>query len=754
MRKKISTIFFVLIATAQLQAQETQSQQTIRGFVYEVNTKGKKAPLVGAHVYCVRDKKGVLTDEEGAFELFIDHQQNHPICASFVGYLSDTIDLKKGQHAEFLLKPETLKEISLSGKRQKTNTKPLLTVKNIESITAGEIEKAACCNLSECFETTTSVDVGATDAITGTKQIQMLGLGGVYTQVLSENKPFLRGLLASYGLNYLPGSWIESIHIFKGAGSVVNGFESITGQINVEIIKPKTADKLFWNTYLNSFGVVENNFAISQDINDKWKTLFLGHYNYLGRVVDVNKDGFVDNPELNRVSFLSRTEYVGPKNRYALIGLRYIKEAKLAGQVTGDDPNTPEFDTSPPYQVEMDAEQAEANSKVGILFEKPGSGISLISSYRYNKQNIFFGESRYFGKQNSVYLNLIYKTLFGKAKHVFKSGASYYGDNYQEMLLLEPTEPGFYDRHDQTLGVFAEGELKIKEQFSSTFGVRADHSKQWGWWYSPRIHLRINPIETMAVRFSAGRAHRQANVFAENIAYFFSSRELVLHEEYKNLIAERAVNYGFNFIYNFSFLKRATSFNIDLYKTNFEDQVVVDIDSPTQVNIYNLEGVSSSTSLQIDASIEPHRGIEIRFSQKWNDTKTFYSTKSELIQSPFVPKHRGLAQVSYSSWQDNWSVNVTIQNTGPSRVPTQGAGEDKVDGFWSPTFQQLDCQVTRRLQNFECYLGAENLLNYMQPNPIRNIENPFGESFDASMIWGPVMGRLIYVGVRYRFNKK
>jgi hypothetical protein len=740
------------VGVNQLHAQIDHSEHEIKGFVFERDARGDLKPLPGAHVFCVKDQQGTVTDVQGAFLIHTHHAYPHPIMASFVGYESDTIEVKKAREIHFILSPKTLDEVTLVD-RQKTNAKSLLQVKNVEWVSGAELQKAACCNLSESFETNPSVDVSFTDAITGARQIQMLGLDGVYTQILFENMPLLRGLSASYGLNYLPGSWIESIQIAKGTGSVVNGFESLSGQINVELFKPQTADKFFWNTYLNSSGMIENNFIISTPVKGDWHTALLGHYSYLGKSADHNDDHFADDPQTNRISLLNRWEYLGFDNRHIMFGFRYLTEDKLSGQISADDPDTDVFEFARPYEVDMHTEQAEFHSKTGFIFDKPGTSLGLIGSLRYHDQETNFGSSYYSGTQHSMYLNAIYQSNFGNDSKSYKLGMSYYGDNYQEKLKLGADDEEDYERYDQTLGAFGEFQLKQGARFSSILGMRADYSRQWGMWYSPRFHLRYNPLENMVIRASAGRAHRQANVLAENISYFFSSRELVM-DDYANLEAEKAWNYGFNFTYNFHLLGKESTFNMDFYQTDFENQVVVDVEQSQRIKMYNLTGESYSTSLQLDASIEPAEGWEVKFAQKWNETKTTYDGDA-LAQStyvPFVAKYRSLVQLSYTSWQDKWDANVTLQNIGPSRVPAQGMGEKLVEEFWSPNFNLLSGQVTRRFKKFDWYLGIENALNYLQDNPIRSVDNPFSENFDAAMIWGPVMGRKWYSGIRVRIN--
>ena len=756
MRKNLVLFTLLFAGLNTLFAQNTPSQE-ISGYVFERDTKGNLKPLPGSHVFCVTNQNGSVADQNGFFLINTTQPLPQLISASFVGYESDTIQLKKAKAIEFVLRPSTLNEVKLI-ERQKTNAKSILKVSNVEWISGQELQKAACCNLSECFETNASVDIISSDAITGAKKIQMLGLDGVYSDVLVENKPFLRGLAASYGLNYIPGSWIESIQIAKATGSVTNGFQALTGQINTELYKPETVDGFFWNSYLNSVGMIENNFITAAFVGKDWKTALLGHYSYLGRSIDRNGDSFVDEIAINRITLLNRWRYLARPDRHIEFSFRYLSEDKLSGQISGDDLSTEEFEFNTPYEVVIKTDQAEFNSKIGFIFDKPYTSAGIISQVRYHKQETSFGGSVYSGSQHSLYLTANFQSTIIDTTKLYKIGLSYSGDNYDESLLLvRPSAPNLddklYVRTDQILGVYTELIVSHSPRFSSIFGYRADYSRAFGVWHTPRLNMRYKPTDNTAFRVSAGKAYRQANPISENMSYLFSSRNIVL-EDYNSLKPEEAINYGANINHNFYIAGKATSFNIDIYQTDFQNQVVVDIEQTQKLSIYNLEGPSYSKSLQIDFAFEPADGWELKYAHKWNKTQTTYrienGTEEGYItkQSPFIPKHRSLVQMYYTTWQKKWDINITLQNVGPSRVPGQGTADEYIEEYWSESFNHLDGQITRRFKMFDWYVGVENALNYMQPNPIRGVENPFSDNFDAGMIWGPVMGRKWFTGIR------
>ena len=752
MRKRLLLFALIFSGINILYAQITQNNE-ISGHVFERDIEGRLKPLPGAHVFFVTNQNGSITDQNGFFS--INTAQSFPqlISASFVGYESDTIEVTKAKPIEFILRPSTLNEIKLT-ERQKTNAKSILKVSNVEWISGQELQKAACCNLSECFETNASVDIISADPITGAKKIQMLGLDGVYCDVLVENKPFLRGLAASYGLNFIPGSWVESIQIIKAAGSVTNGFQSLTGQINAELFKPETIDGFFWNSYLNSIGMVENNFITSSFIGKGWKTALLGHHSYIGRSVDRNQDSFMDAIVINRLTLLNRWSYMTRPDRHIEFSFRYLTEDKLSGQISGDDLSTEEFEFDTPYEVIINTDQAEFNSKIGFIFDKPYKSAGIITQARYHNQETLFGGSKYSGSQYSLYFKAEFQNTIVDSTKLYKIGLSYFGDHYDEALLLvrpsAPDDHKLYARRDETVGAYTELVVNHSARLSSIIGYRADYSRAFGFWHTPRLNMRYKPTDNTAFRFSLGKAYRQANPISENMSYLFSSRNLVL-EDYNSLKPEEAINYGANINHNFYIAGKATSFNIDIYQTDFQNQVVVDIEQTQKLSIYNLEGPSNSKSLQVDFAFEPGDGWELKYAHKWNKTQTTYhvepgpGTDYLTKQAPFIPRYRSLVQVYYSTWQKKWDINISLQNVGPSRIPSQG----DIEEFWSDSFNQLDGQVTRRFKKFDWYVGVENALNYIQPNPIRGVENPLDDNnFDAGMIWGPTMGRLVFSGIR------
>ena len=182
----------------------------------------------------ILSSRGASTDMNGEFTL--ERPANaDKLIVSFIGYNTDTISIASYQEYIDIVLNEgvQLAEVNVTGRKmgfQKLRS----SVTNAELINSDELCRAACCNLGESFVTNPSVDVNYSDAATGAKQIKLLGLSGTYVQMLTENIPNFRGASAPYGLGYVPGPWMSSIQVSKGTSSVKNGYEALTGQINIE----------------------------------------------------------------------------------------------------------------------------------------------------------------------------------------------------------------------------------------------------------------------------------------------------------------------------------------------------------------------------------------------------------------------------------------------------------------------------------------------------------------------------------------
>ncbi len=718
--------------------------QNVSGKVLEVGDDRKEQPVIGANVYWLGTATGTTTDVDGHYSLAAPAQLPARLIISFVGFANDTMLVQNVpvEGMKTVLKPSiNLGEFEVVDRQQGTTISTITPI-NIENISTKELQKAACCNLSESFETNATVDVVVADAISGSKKIQMLGLDGVYSQIQAENIPILRGLSSSRGLDYIPGTWVESIQVTKGLGPVVNGYESITGLINVEYQKPDDSDKLFLNLYGNAMSRAEANMHYATKLNEKWSTMLFLHGNNTSRLNDRNKDGFLDRPVGTHFGVMNRWKYFGEKRAFQLM-VNVQQEDKQAGQTDFD--FNEDFGTPNSYGIGLNTEQYEVYMKNGFLMpERPDQSIGIITSVSKYKTKSYFGFKEYFGEQHSAYLNAIHQQMLGNTFHTLKTGVSYKGDKFDEMY-----NDSSFTRTESVPGAFAEYTYNNNSNVSVVLGVRGDYHNLYGTLFNPRMHFKYNYTARGAVRLSAGKGLRVANPFVENAGLLASSREVIVLEQPN---PEEATNLGISLTQKFQLFGDDAAFNVDYFRTDFINQVVVDLDqNPQQALIYNLDGVSFSNSVQADLSVEPAERLEVKLSYKYLDVKTTYH--GELLEKALVPKDRALFNIGYETGDEKWLFDATVNWFGQKRIPNTSTNPD---GFrlnqHSDEFYTLNAQITKEFKYFEWYVGAENLLDFKQENAIVSANDPFGTYFDASMIWGPVNGRTIYSGLRFKIR--
>ncbi len=721
----------------------------VSGHVYETNEQGNRTALAGANVYWMGTTSGTITDKEGRFVIGLEEGM-HMLLVSYVGYGTDTLHIHEPAEVEVNFSSALhLDEVQVIH-RVKPTSISFSSAYNIRQIHEKELTKAACCNLSESFETNPSVDAAFTDAVTGTRKIEMLGLAGPYVQITRENMPDIRGLSALYGLTYIPGSWIEGMQLNTGAGSVVNGFESITGQINVELRKPENSDRLFVNAYGNSDGAMETNILTAYAINEKWHGSLLLHGNARPFQLDHNGDGFVDHPTGKQMTLLKRFKYTGDHGFESQLGLKVVYSDHLGGEAAFD-PDTPRQEQSF-WGTRMDARRLEAWAKAGKVFEdRPYSSMGFQVSGVVHRQDAYFGMTDYQAEQQSVYSNLIWQSILGNTNHQYRTGVSFQMDRFEEALTF-----GSYNRLEWVPGAFLEYTFNHLDKFTAVAGIRADYHNNYGAFVTPRLHLRYEPVEKTVLRASAGRGQKTASIFAENIGIFASSRSLLLDGTSEGtpygLDAEVAWSYGLHFAQGFRLGKGDAVLSLDYYHTRFTNQIVVDLDlDPQQVHFYNLEGSSFSNSMQVQLDLEPLERYEIRLAYRFNDARTTYS--GELLSRPLTSRHRAFVNMAYET-EGHWTFDVTWHWQGSKRIPgTEENPEPYQMADRSPGFSLVNFQVGKKLfERLEVYAGVENLFDFKQEQPIIASQDPFGPWFDASLIWGPVFGRKLYGGLRFRIK--
>lgn len=733
--------FFIFLPFA---ATPLVAQDQVSGVIVESSESGANPqPITGANVYWADSPGGTVSDSKGEFTLPLPKELPAQLVVSFVGFQRDTLGISGPiDNIRLALSPSVdLEEAEVTGRRSSVHLSTTETI-NTTNLGREHLQKAACCNLSESFETDASIDVVENDAVAGTKKILMLGLDGAYSQILFEGIPLIRGLSSTYGLTYIPGTWIESIQISKGAGSVVNGFESMTGQINLEYWKPEHEEKAFFNVYANHMGRVEGNGYLRQRINDKWSTMLLAHGRTSLMNVDNNGNGYMDMPLDNEIQFFNRWKYQSEK-RESMFGVRFLADDKLGGQI-GFNPSVNRED-QPFFGMRVRTRLASAFAKSGFMFpETPWKSLGFQADVSYHEQDAYFGRRDYLATHTSGYFNAIYQSMLFTTDHRFKTGVSFRGDDYQQSY----TDSAF-NRTEIIPGAFLEYSWTHREKFSVVAGARADHHNLFGTFISPRLHTKYNFTPLSVLRLSGGRGFRSPVLFAENISPLASSREVKVLETPE---AEVSWNAGASFLQKFTLAGMEGHFNIDYFYTWFENQLIIDMDhSARELLFYNLDGQSFSHSLQADFLIEPVERFEVKLAYKRYEVRTTYRTQG-LHDRPFVPRDRALINLAYNTKYDIWKFDFTTNWYGISRVPS--TVENPVEHQrpdQSPTYFMLSAQITRTFKFGEIYLGGENLLNFKQARPIIDPENPFGEVFDASMIWGPIAGRIIYVGFRTNF---
>jgi outer membrane receptor for ferrienterochelin and colicin len=727
---------------------EENTNTIIRGIVLQDNSKGKFEPLVNASVYWLGTSSGVVTDSVGVFSIH-SNPTSQRLIIGYIGYKSDTISIVHANDLKIVLATKgQLNEVTVFS-RQLGSFIPYLNPIRTQVMTGTELLKAACCNLSESFETNPSVDVSYNDAVTGSKQIQLLGLSGNYTQLTVENLPGPRGLATPLGLNSIAGPWIESIQLTKGVGSVANGFESIAGQINVELKKPETAEKLLGNIYINDLGKTDLNLNLASKINSKWSTGLLLHDNFLNNAVDMNKDGFKDLPTGNELSLVNRYKYDNNKGVLVQFGIKVLNDQKLGGQTSFNE-NTDKF-TQNKYGLAINTQRYEFFGKMGYVFpQQKYKSIGLQISSTSFQQASYFGLTNYNATQNSFYSNLIYQSIINSTIHKFRTGLSFQYDKYNENYNIQN-----YARNEIVPGAFFEYTYTPNDKWSMVAGIRGDNNNLYGSFITPRLNIRYEPIVGTVVRLSAGNGQRTANIFSENNSVFVSSRQVFilasLNGAAYGLKPEISWNKGISVDQKFNLFQNPATLGLDFFRNDFTSQVVVDMESPRLVKFYNLNGKSFSNSFQSELNFTPVKKLDLKLAYRYFDVEQTYN--GQLLSRPFISKHRAFLSLDYSTLNE-WKFNYTLTYNGSKRILNNYIAPF-IQNNYAPTFYLMNTQISKsfgKKNPMDMYIGVENITNFFQQTTIVSADNPFGSYFDAAMIWGPTTGRMFYMGWRFKIK--
>ena len=694
--------------------------------------------LVGANVVWKGTNNGTITGIDGKFELKPQPEENE-IVTSFVGYINDTTQWDGVSFVEISMHDG----INLDNVVVKATRPGVMKAKgaqNIDVIGTTELCRAACCNLGESFSNNPSVDVDYSDAATGAKQIKLLGLSGNYVQMLTENVPAFRGVAAPFSLGYIPGPWMHSIQVSKGAATVKNGYESITGQINVEYLKPQLDEELDVNLFLDSHLKVETNIEGNLHFNDKLSSGLLAHYENMWMEHDGNGDGFMDMPKVQQYDFMNRWIY--KTDKYIMQAyVKALKEDRNGGQV--EDAHHAMRDTvdNQLFKINIGTERYEGVVKNAYIFDEiHNTNVALILSGSYHKMNSLYGLRTYDVNENNAYASLMFETEFTPS-HSISVGLSYNHDGFDERWQLLPNLMKSPD--ENIAGAYAQYTFNYDERLVLMAGFRGDYSDLHGLFFTPRAHAKWQVSEFMKLRLSAGKGYRTPRPMLENHNLLASSRNIIIDDDLKQ---EEAWNFGVSASFDIDIFDKCLIVNAEYFYTDFLSQVVTDVDTDIHtVHFYNLDGISYSQTFQIDATYPFFEGFSLLGAFRVNDVQT--TINGVLREKPLTSKYKGLVTATYKTPLEIWQFDLTLQINGGGRMPDY-APYERFDAY-----PILNAQITKWFRWGNIYIGGENLTNFKQKDPILGWENPWSENFDATMVYGPIDGIMGYIGIKWKLTK-
>ena len=758
------------------------SAQNITGKVTDAQGK----PLPGASVYWADTSVGVATDLEGKFSLY-RVKDNNALVASFLGYTNDTLRVEqKVREVEFKLTEGVAVDAVVveGGLGNYIRQDGLLKSENISF--AG-LCKMACCNLAESFENSASVTVGFSDAISGARQIKMLGLAGTYTQILDENRAIMRGISAPYGLSYTPGMWLSSIQVSKGISSVTAGHEAITGQINLEHRKPTDEERMFLNVYFDTHLKPEINLSTALPVtkDKRLSTVVLAHAAVDTKEFDHNGDGFRDMPMARQFNVANRWLYQAENGMQVRWGVKYLNDYRLGGQMgykpslrkdsafEGGKSWRENWHDNKIYGSEVKNQEANAYFKLGMpvgeaVFDKDAneelrSNIAVVVDYDFFNEDAYFGaDKEYFGRQHMTTANAMYVHYF-TPRSSLNSGVSA-SSRWIKEDLQDWTMPLYYNgenllrpsRNESEVGAYTEYTFNLKEKFTVVAGLRYDYAFFFRkHLVTPRAHIKWNITPTTVLRGSAGLGHRPTDIVTDNIGIMATGRTINIDDKLDRM--EHALTAGGSLSQSIStFAPGDMTISVDYFYTRIFNTVVVDQEgSPWIIDIYNNHGMSRTHTAQIDITWTPIKRFDIFATFRYTDSRYTINNHGTptMVERPLVSRYKALINLQYATNMRKWTFDLTAQVNGPARIPTQTG--DLKDAKLSPVYPMLFAQVSRRIKKWEIYAGCENILNYKQGKkdaqyaPIIAANDPYSTDFNSSLIWGPLMGYKVYVGVRF-----
>lgn len=617
------------------------------------------------------------------------------------------------------------------------------------SINQRELQRAACCNLGESFTTNPSVDVNYSDATTGARQVRLLGLSGAYVQLLQENIPTLKGLSQPFALGYVPGPWMQSIQVSKGSSSVKNGPDGITGQINVEYLKPQSNEEVAINLYGDNRSKMEANLSGNLALSSQLSTGLMLHYEQDFRDHDDNGDGFVDKPSIKQINAQNRWAWITP--RYILqAGVRILGEQRKGGQTNHGNMLG---SSHPLYRIDIKNKRLEGFAKQAFfLDENKESNLALITAFVTSGLEANYGHKYYEGKASNLYTSLMYERSIG-TEHTFSTGLSFVHDKYNQAIRAEqiatgPIRP--FVEEENVVGAYAQYTYTLGEQLSLMGGIRLDYSNLHGSFVTPRLHIKYKPLDALSLRASLGRGYRTVMAMPEYHYLLASGRTLSVDP----LKQESAWTMGLSAEGSVTLFGEEIKLSGEYYHSRFDRQVILDADTrPDTYRITNLEGKSWASTLQLEASWSPSRQFEMSLAYRQMDVRTTYG--GVLLERPLTARYKGLVSLSYRSPLEKWQVDATLQLNGGGRMPTPRLDANGV-ALWSesfPAYENINVQLTRYFRGWSVYLGGENLSGSRQAQLLIAGDDPFSKYFDPTLVWGPAHGAMFYAGVRIKLSK-
>jgi outer membrane receptor for ferrienterochelin and colicin len=721
-----------------------QQQNVIKGKVSGIDA-GVRSALAGASVQWINTSSGTLSDAQGKFELSMENITDKRLIVSMTGYYSDTVSTERKLHVFINLRSVSTSEILV----EDDNSSNFISkdVIKTEVLSQNEFKKASCCDLSGCFGSNSSVEVAVTDIVTNTKEMQILGLDGSYTQILIDGIPNMSGLTSKYGLNSIPGTLINKINISKGANSVLQGYESISGIINIELKDFESSEKFLLNGYVNNTLEKHMNTNYTGKWN-KWSTIFSGHTAQESVRLDENDDGFMDAPLVTRYMGYNKWKYEDNDKEVMFdAAVQYVNEKRTGGQKGF---NKEDEGSNTVYGQTVALNSFKLYSKFGKTFNNNDQVKGFFSYDLYNDIS-YYGITRYAAKQKSMYANLFYeKELF--PDNMLKGGISYRFEIIDEDInfthATSKSYAGNYNKKESVPGIFLEDVFTgLKKKLMVISGVRLDHHNKYNAVITPRFLAKYEFTSETILRASFGTGFRTINLFSEYSNLFSSGRDIVIGEE---LSPEKVINFGVNLVQYITVGDVHADIVVDYYKTNFINKIISDYNSNSSIVTFeNLHGTAGSNVFQIETNIRLFKNLDIKNSYKYNTVK--YSQNGIEEDAPFIAKHKILSNISYLFGENKWGANLSMNWFGKQTLPdTKSNPIEYQQPAESEPFAVFNMQLNKNWENFEFYAGIENIFDYKQNNPIVSANNPFGQYFDTSFIWGPVKGREIYAGFRFK----